>query len=330
MVPKTILMLSLFFAPLSIIIFASISSVPLLFGLYVVSGLGMAGIGMGVMHDAIHGSFSNNRLVCKLLGYTINLIGASEKVWRIQHNVLHHTFTNIEEHDDDINAPFFLRFSPHAKRTRLHKYQHFYVWIFYGLSTIAWITTKDFVRYTRYYKMGLVKNRQRYIKGIVEIALWKMLYYSYALVLPLVMTEFTTGQVLLAFLTMHIVTGSIISMVFQSAHISPEAAFPLPDEHGSLESALLVHQMETTCNFAPRSRLLFWLVGGLTHQIEHHLFPHISHIHYRKLAPIVKQTADEFGLPYHCHGSFASAVVKHYQMLRHLGQVDHAPDSSPG
>lgn len=93
-----------------------ISTAGILFMLYIISGLGMAGIGMGIMHDAIHGSYSANKYVNKYLGYSMNLIGANSTVWRIQHNVLHHTYTNIEQTDDDINPPAILRFSPHAKK----------------------------------------------------------------------------------------------------------------------------------------------------------------------------------------------------------------------
>jgi len=328
MVFKTIVMLLMFFAPLAAIIFLPITSIPLLFGLFILSGLGMAGIGMGIMHDAIHGSYSKNKTINKLMGYTINLIGANDKVWRLQHNVLHHSFTNIEHHDDDINTPFFLRFSPHAPKNKLHKFQHLYAWFFYGLSTISWITSKDFISYRKYYKMGLVKDRKTYINGVLKIIAWKVVYYSYALVLPLIFTSFAPWIVILAFLAMHFVTGLTISLIFQTAHVSPDAAFPLPDEHGNMESERLAHQLETTCNFASKSPVLSWFVGGLTHQIEHHLFPNISHIHYRKISPIVKQTAEEYGLPYHSNGSFLTAVIKHFKMLRDLGRTELQPIQS--
>lgn len=318
-------MLLLFFAPMVGIICFSITSIPLVFALYILSGFGMAGIGMGVMHDAIHGSYSRHKTINKIMGYTINLIGANDKVWRLQHNVLHHSYTNIDEHDDDINAPFFLRFSPHAQKNKLHKFQHYYAWFFYGLTTLSWVTTKDFVRYTRYYKIGLVKTRTDYLKGIVKISFWKVLYYSYALVLPLLFSPVAAGVIILAYLAMHFVTGLSISLVFQTAHVTPNASFPLPDPEGKLESDRLAHQLETTCNFAPKSPLLSWMIGGLTNQIEHHLFPNISHIHYRNIAPIVQQTATEFGLPYYSNGSFISAVFKHFKMLRDLGRMELQP-----
>ena len=178
MVVKTVVMLALFIIPLIILASGMVSSVWMLFSLYILSGLGMAGIGMGVMHDAIHGSYSKNRRINKLLGYTFNLIGANASVWKIQHNVLHHTFTNIDQSDDDLNAPFFLRFSPHAKHYWLHQYQHIYIWFFYGISTISWITTKDFVRLKRYRNMGFFDKKHEYSKTLISMTAWKLLYFK--------------------------------------------------------------------------------------------------------------------------------------------------------
>lgn len=319
MVIKTIFMLSLFFIPLGFIGSGLVSSVWLLFGLYILSGLGMAGIGMGVMHDAIHGSYSKSPKINKYLGYTMNLIGANDSVWRVQHNVLHHTYTNIDQGDDDINAPFFLRFSPHAKRYWIHRFQHFYIWFFYGLSTISWITTKDFVRAIRYRKMGLLKGGFK--KFIIKISGWKVLYYSYALVLPLIMVPLPAWIILLAFLSMHFVTGILISLVFQTAHILEETAFPEPDDEGIISDAWVTHQLATTSNYAPKSKIFSWLIGGLNFQVEHHLFPNISHVHYRKISTIVAETAKEFKVPYLAKPTFLMALGDHVRMLRQLGRV---------
>lgn len=319
MVIKTIFMLSLFFIPLGFIGSGLVSNVWLLFGLYILSGFGMSGIGMGVMHDAIHGSYSKNPKVNKYLGYTMNLIGANASVWRVQHNVLHHTYTNIDHGDDDINAPFFLRFSPNAKRYWIHRFQHFYIWFFYGLSTISWITTKDFVRAVRYRKIGLLKGNFKQV--LMKISGWKVLYYSYALVLPLIMVPLPAWIILLAFLSMHFVTGLFISMVFQTAHILEETSFPQPDTKGMIDDAWVTHQLATTSNYAPKSRILSWFIGGLNFQVEHHLFPHISHVHYRNISKIVAQTASEFKIPYLVNPTFINALSNHVKMLRQLGRA---------
>ena len=325
MVVKTILMLTIFFVPLILINTGIITSALLLYSLYISSGIGMAGIGMGIMHDAIHGSYSKNKKVNTYLGYTMNLIGGNAAIWKIQHNVLHHTYTNIEGADDDINTPFLLRFSPHTKKIGLHKFQYLYVWFFYGLSTISWITTKDFIRLDRYRKMGFFSKSNSYKNALLKIIGWKLIYYSYALFIPLIVVPLSPWILVLAFLSMHFVTGLLISMVFQVAHIMPRVEFPLPNENGKILSDWACHQLATTTNFSPKSRVFSWLIGGLNYQIEHHLLPNICHIHYRKISGIVECTAKEYGIPYNTKKTFYSALVDHMGLLHELGKVQPVP-----
>lgn len=314
-------MLLLFFTPLVLINSGLVGSVGWLFPLYILSGLGMAGIGMGIMHDAIHGSYSKNNRINKLMGYTLNLIGANNKVWHIQHNVLHHTYTNVDQADDDINTPFFLRFSPHTKRNRLHRFQFIYAWFFYSLSTFFWVTTKDFIRFTRYKKMGLLPPNESFKMAIAKIIGWKLIYFSYALVLPMILMPVAGWWVFLAFLSMHLVTGLLISIVFQVAHITPDTDFPIADDQGNIEGDWYAHQLVTTCNFSPKNKWLSWLIGGLNYQVEHHLLPNICHVHYHKLSKIVQATAEEYQLPYHVKPNFSAALWDHAMMLKRLGSV---------
>ncbi len=320
MILKTILMMSMFLIPLIFMITGLVQSVIGVFVLYLISGLGMAGIGMGVMHDAIHGSYSKNQKINKFLGYSMNLIGANAKVWKMQHNVLHHTYTNIHEADDDINMPFFLRFTPHTKKHRIHRFQFLYVWFFYSISTLTWVTLKDFVRLKRYKNMGLMDNEKNFGKEVYNVILWKLAYFTYALALPMIFLPISPWIILLGFLAMHLLTGLIISCVFQVAHIMPEVDYPQSDDEGQMESNWMVHQLQTTTNFATNNRVLSWLIGGLNFQVEHHLFPNICHVHYSAISNIVKTTALEFGIPYHEKPTFSAAIVDHVTMLRRLGR----------
>jgi linoleoyl-CoA desaturase len=321
MVIKTVILVSLYLVPLALITTGIASTTLQMFACFFLSGLGMAGVGMGVMHDAIHGSYSKNLLVNKWVGHTLDMVGASSIVWKLQHNVLHHSYTNIDDHDDDINAPFFLRFSPNAPQNNLHKYQHLYAWFFYSLSTLSWVTVKDFIRLKRYYEKGLIKNKQEYRKNVLKILAWKIGYFSIILGLPLIFAPFSFGMLLLGYIMMHFVTGFTITMVFQIAHIVEDVDFPIPDSEGVVEGERILHQLATTCNFAPNNRFLFWFIGGLNFQVEHHLFPDICHVHYREIAPIVKATAEEFNIPYHSKPHFLSAVFDHFKMLYVLGNM---------
>jgi linoleoyl-CoA desaturase len=234
---------------------------------------------------------------------------------------LHHTYTNVDEADDDINAPFFLRFSPHAKRNWLHRFQFIYVWFFYSLSTFFWVTSKDYVRLNRYRKLGLLPARENFRKAVLKITGWKLLYFTYALILPMIIVPMAPWWIFLAFLSMHMVTGFLISIVFQVAHIMPNTSFPVPNGEGNIEGDWYAHQLATTTNFSPGSKWFSWLIGGLNYQVEHHLLPNICHVHYKKLSMIVKSTAEEFKLPYHVKPTFSVALRDHTRMLRQLGRV---------
>ena len=314
-------MLSLFIIPLVFLNTGMISSIWMVYILYAISGLGMAGIGMGVMHDAIHGAYSKNQKLNQWMGLTMNLIGANSFVWRLQHNVLHHTYTNIDEADDDINAPFFLRFSPNVKYNKLHKFQFIYVWLFYGLSTLSWVISKDFIRLARYKKLGLLDQHKGLGLEITKMIGWKLLYFTYSLVLPLIMLPVSAWVIVSGFVIMHFITGLMISIVFQTAHIMPNAEFPKPNDDGELINNWTLHQIATTTNYAPKSRLFSWLIGGLNYQIEHHLFPNICHVHYRHISKIIQATAEEYGIPYHVKSTFFSAIGSHIKMLRMLGRT---------
>lgn len=322
MVIKTIVMLILFFAPLIIISSGIITTPIMLFIMYGLSGLGMAGIGLCIMHDANHGAYSKKRSINNMLGKTMNVIGANASVWKIQHNILHHTFTNIDGADEDIDTPFVLRFSPHTKKYWINRFQHIYAWFFYGLSTIFWITTKDFSNMKHFRELGFIKSEKEYRKEMWSIAGWKGLYYIYALILPLVMVPLAWWIVVLAFLGMHFINGLLLSIVFQTAHVMPDVDYPLPDENGLIANDWTIHQMATTTNYAPNNRVLSWLMGGLNYQVEHHLLPNVCHVHYKHLAPIVKKTAQEYGIPYNSKPTFTAALRDHVYMLKYLGTVE--------
>ena len=324
MVVKSFVMLSLYFVPLILMLTGLVTNPWIIFMMWVTMGFGMGGIGMGIMHDAIHGSYSKSRLMNKIMGYTMNLIGANANVWKIQHNVLHHTYTNIENADDDIHTPGILRFSPHQKRKWIHRYQYLYVWFFYGISTISWVTAKDYLQLFRYRTRGLIQEN-KFRKELVKVTAWKLFYYSYMVVLPILLIPVSPLFLILCFLSMLFITGVLISMVFQTAHVMPSSEYPLPNEDGLIENNWAVHQMATTTNFAPNSRIFSWLIGGLNYQVEHHLFSNICHIHYRDISRIVNETSKEFGIRYNCHKNFLSAVISHIKMLYHLGRADTVP-----
>ncbi|MDH5609126.1 MAG: acyl-CoA desaturase [Cyclobacteriaceae bacterium] len=319
MVLKTIFMFSLYLIPYGLVVGGVIQQVSLLFLMYFVQGVGMAGIGLSIMHDANHGAYSRSPIVNKILGYSVNIVGGNSTNWKIQHNVLHHTYTNIAGHDEDVSPKPILRFSPRSQKLPIHRFQYIYAWFMYGLMTILWVTIKDFRQLVDYTKSGMLKKQTGVTRAWIWLFVTKLFYYAYTLVIPMMVLPFAWWQIVLSFLLMHYVAGFILGIIFQPAHVMEANEFPMPTEDGTIENNWAVHQLQTTCNFAHKNRIFSWYVGGLNYQIEHHLFPNICHVHYRKLSAIVEKTATEYEIPYKSIRSFREALVLHGRMLYTLG-----------
>lgn len=318
---KTVCMFAMYFTPYLLIVTGVISGTIALLLSLIVMGIGVAGIGLSVMHDANHGAYSGKSWVNTMLGYSINLIGANAFNWKIQHNVLHHSFTNVHDHDEDISPRGVLRLSPSTPWKWVHKYQFVYAWFLYGMMTIVWLTVKDFVRIVHYYRSGLAAKLKTNAWREWFILLGsKAAYIGYIFVIPVLFTPLLWWQILLGVLMMHYLAGFILAIIFQPAHVVDGTEYPLPDESNKLENNWAIHQLLTTTNFGNRSRWFSWYVGGLNFQIEHHLFPNICHVHYERISSIVRSTAGEFGLPYKSFNTFFEALQGHTRLLRQLGK----------
>jgi linoleoyl-CoA desaturase len=318
---KSVAMLAIYLAPFILLLVLPITGWWAL-SFAALMGVGVAGIGMAVMHDALHGSASNKPWLNKVLGSSMYLLGSSVITWRIQHNVLHHTHTNINEVDHDIRSRGPLRFSQHARSHWSQRTQHIHAFFFYGLLTLAKLVN-DFFMLAQFNREGHTKRQGRDPKReFWKLGLMKAGYLAIFIGLPLIFTSLAWWQVLIGFFVMHFVTGLILGSIFQLAHVVEGTEQPIPNEMGLIENDWTVHELRTTADFARNDRVLNWYTGGLNFQIEHHLFPHICHIHYRHIAPIVERTAKEFGLVYNHKPSLLAALASHMRRLKELGRPE--------
>ncbi len=315
---KTVIFTALYLGSYFLII-SNTSDIYLMWILAGVMGLAAAGIGMCVMHDANHGSYSDNKKINKIISYSMELLGGSSLNWRIQHNKLHHTFTNIENADDDISSRSLYRFTKGAKLKKIHKYQYIYMFFLYGLMTFTWLFIADFFQLIRYYKEGYLAGKKDFKKEFAKLIFFKILYFGYIIILPLIFVDITWYQYIIGLFTMQFILGFVLAVTFQLAHLVEKTDFPVP-ENNKINNNWFIHQLETTADFAQRNKLLTWYTGGLNFQTEHHLFPKISHIHYPELAKIVRKTCDEYGIRYNVYKSLSEALYSHIRMLKKLGK----------
>lgn len=316
---KTAVMFSLFLAPYFVLLTLDLPTWAQVL-LTILMGVGMAGVGMNVMHDGNHGSYSKKKWVNKIMGGSIYILAGNVYNWQVQHNVLHHTYTNIHGHDEDLEAGRILRFSRHSEWRWYHRFQHYYSVLLYGLLTFNWAITTDFKQMRNYLKREL--SYGKFPNPRVEwtkLVITKLIYVTVWIVLPILIMDIAWWKILLGFFFMHYTAGLILSVIFQLAHVMGEADMPLPDDSGSMKNTWAIHQLFTTVNFSTKNRIVNWFTGGLNHQVEHHMFPHLSHIHYTKISKIVKQTAAECNLPYNEYKTTRAAILAHFKYLKEMG-----------
>lgn len=278
----------------------------------------LASIGFNVMHDACHGSYSQRKWVNELLGLSLNALGGNAFIWKFKHNILHHTYTNVDGMDDDIAKSPLMRQCRSQKWVPAHRYQHIYVVLVYAISSFAWVFIMDFNKYLKQ-KVYTTPLQKMSLQDHVIFWLSKVLYLIFYVAIPVYLVGW--GPWALGFTAMHLVMGLTLALVFQLAHVVEHTEFEAT--HGEvtkIENAWAEHQVRTTANFAPDNLFVNWFVGGLNYQVEHHLFPRISHVHYPALSKIVQETCQEHGLPYYTYPTMTASMISHFRMMKALGE----------
>lgn len=283
-------------------------------------GLVTAAIGFNVMHDGGHGSFSPDSQVNAIAGLSLNLLGGNIDLWRAKHNQIHHTYTNVDEWDDDIDLRPWMRLTRTQERRAWHRWQHLYCWFLYAFLYFFWVTIFDAQKQLRR-RIGPVPLPRASARQTVSFWSWKALNLLLLVALPVALHGFDAW--LAGFAVYGAVTGLLISVVFQLAHAVEGAEFAAPGAEGRrrlAETDWSSHQVRTTANFATGNPLVTWYCGGLNFQIEHHLLPRVSHVHYPRLRPMVSEVCRDHGLPYLEFKTVGAALRAHYRHLREMGR----------
>jgi linoleoyl-CoA desaturase len=313
---KTAILLSCFASAYVLLVFV-VQTWWLALPLAVLLGLSAAAIGFNIQHDGGHRAYSDYPLVNRLMAWSLDLIGGSSYLWHHKHGVLHHTYANITGHDTDIDLGFLGRLAPDQKRLAFHRWQHFYLWLLYGLLAFKWQLHDDFKDLIT----GRIGGHRVPRPGgweLVSFLAGKVVFFSLAFGIPLLLHSL--WPVLLFYAVTAVVLGVVLGIVFQLAHCVEQAEFPLPaEESGRIDNPWAVHQVETTVDFARGSRVVSWLLGGLNFQIEHHLFPRICHVNYPAISKLVEKTCREFGVRYTEHRSVWVGIASHFRWLRQMG-----------
>ena len=207
--------------------------------------LGMAGIGFSVQHDANHGGYSRNRWINRLMGLSLDMIGASSFIWYWKHNIVHHTYTNVSGVDVDIEMEPLLRLAPNQRWRRYHRFQHFYIWVLYALMPANWHFWADYRDLANGHISGqrFPRPTKRVLAGTLA---GKALFYGWSLVLPLCLHP--TWAVLGFYMIVTSVLGIVMTTTFQLAHCVDEAEVATIDDGiDTLAVGWAEHQVRIDC-----------------------------------------------------------------------------------
>lgn len=315
---KTIILFGVAIACYGLLVFANLHWA-INVGLCIVLGFDLSAIGFNVMHDGSHGSYSRKKWVNDIMAFSLNLMGGNAYLWNQKHNVIHHNFTNIEGYDDDIDIRPLIRTNENQKKLGIHKYQHIYFIFLYALTSIWWVYVRDFLKYFS----GKIANHQfKKMTAKDHIVFWisKIIYFGIFLVIPM----YFAGVIptIVGYLITFGVQGIILSVIFQMAHVVEGPTFPKLDESTmKIENTVVLHQLETTANFSTKSPVMYWFTGGLNFQIEHHLFPKVSHVHYGRISKIVKDLCKKYNVTYHEYPTLFHAFKSHIVHLKMVGNA---------
>lgn len=282
-------------------------------------GFVQALVGFNIMHDACHESFSKKKNVNYFFGLSMNALGSDAFMWKQKHNLVHHTYTNIDGIDDDISKTPFLRMSESQPRYKAHRFQHIYLPILYSISTIYWVLVKDFEDYFLGSRFNVEVGK---MNAFDHFVFWstRIVYFGLYLVLPAFV--WGIGWTILGFVLMHMMLGLTMSFVFQLAHVVENVEFEhCHSDEFVIENEWAVHQLATTSDFAVNNKVVSWLVGGLNFQVEHHLFPRISHVHYPAIQKIVSTVCSDYGVAYYSYPTTGEALASHFRHMKKLGQA---------
>ncbi|MFN5479589.1 MAG: fatty acid desaturase family protein [Chitinophagaceae bacterium] len=288
--------------------------------LWIVFGFNMAAIGFNIMHDACHGSFSTRGWVNEVFGLTNNFLGGNAFLWKLKHNIIHHTYTNVDGVDDDINNMPFLRQCSSQPLKPVHRFQAIYMFFLYGFTSLFMF----FMDYIKYFskKVYTTPLKPMDLKEHVLFWLGKLFFIAFYIVMPIILVGWKWW--LIGFVLSQFTLGLTLAIVFQLAHVVEHAEFEVAGtDPVKIENEWAIHQVKTTANFAFSNRFITWFVGGLNYQIEHHLFPRISHIHYPALSKIVSDTCSKFGIQYLYFHSTRAARASHGRFMHHMGRPAH-------
>lgn len=292
-------------------------SLPWFYFSYALIGVMLPLTVLNIVHDALHHSLFKSSKANRLAVYFLDLMGGNGYVWGKRHVNFHHGYTNIPGWDVDLEKKKIFRLSPTDKLRKAHRFQHLYMPLVYMLFTFHWVVFRDFKDY--FDPNSMFRRRTKVPKReYVKLILFKLFYYSYIIVIPVILLQHPWYHFLFGFLLLHAIASLITLSIILPTHWDEHAEFRLPNKAMQMKEDWALHQLTTTNDYATNQPAFNFLLGGLNHHIAHHLFPSINHNYLPGITKEIEKITKEQSLPYKCF-SFGGAIRSHFRLLKKNG-----------
>ncbi len=291
-------------------------------GLAVACQVSLLFLVLNMSHDAAHHALTGSRRADDLIHTCLfNLLGVNGYLWQLRHVKSHHVFPNVDGCDADIDHNGLIRLSPEKPRRWWHRWQHLYALPAYALVAVHSILVQDTIYLFKRQLANLCDIRHG-AGQIIGFFLGKAAFVALAFVAPALVTDYALWQIALGYLVAAAVASLVFILPLIPTHFTDMAAFGHVSDDGRLADSFAVHAMRSSLDWAPQNRFWTWLYGGLNCHAAHHLFPDVSHAHYRTLSRLIARSAKAHGVPYN-RTDLIGAIASHFRFLYRMGRQDH-------
>jgi linoleoyl-CoA desaturase len=282
-----------------------------------ISGFGCMGVGTNT-HTSTHYGTSDKRWVNEALsyfGYPM-FLGLSATYWWYKHVVLHHPAPNVVGVDSDADLlPWFAITADEVNTSsgwRRFYYRHLQFWLFplalalncFSIQMSGWV----------YLIRMLCDSKGRKTAHWIDLGAM-VLHFAVWIGVPLLF--WPLPAVAAFYLLRTILLGYAMYAILAPGHFPAEAQRTTTEARRDVD----FYEAQTAGTISFRTGWLGqFLCSGLEYQVEHHLFPNISHVYYPEVSVAVQKFCAERGLPYRSY-TWATALWKSWVVMRFPQQV---------
>jgi linoleoyl-CoA desaturase len=288
------------------------SSLPIFLICYAAMGFMVVIMFVNLIHDACHFNLFKNKKWNKAYIFLFDLLGANSYIWRKRHVRLHHSYPNVIGWDSDIEKSDFLKVHPGDQSKKLVRLQGF-LFLLYPLFILNWFLIRDFKDYfskkTIVRKLGNIPRKEYY-----KLFLFKFIFLSYIIGLPIWITPFSTGQILGGVFIFFIATGLLGLIVLLPPHVNVHNEFNMVNDNGNLDRSWLRLQLYSTNDVSGSNWFYRIVMGNFNLHIAHHLFPNISNIQAPLVTKVIRDFCEKNALPYRSY-PLGLAIFGHIKLI---------------